>query len=52
MLDFTKLREFPIGAVSEHTEVHIETIRYYEKIGIMPKPERTRGETGSTTSSR
>ena len=43
MLDFTKSRDFLIGAVSEHTGVNIETIRYYEKIGIMPKPERTRG---------
>jgi MerR family mercuric resistance operon transcriptional regulator len=43
MLDFTKSREFPIGAVSEHTAVHIETIRYYEKIGVMPKPDRTAG---------
>ena len=43
MLNFTKSREFPIGAVSQHTAVHIETIRYYEKIGVMPKPGRTAG---------
>ena len=43
MLDFTKTREFLIGTVSRHTGVNIETIRYYEKINIMPKPARTTG---------
>ena len=32
-----------IGALSERTEVHIETIRYYERIGILPKPPRSAG---------
>ena len=32
-----------IGALSKETGVHIETIRYYERIGIMPKPPRTEG---------
>ncbi|MBP7703696.1 MAG: helix-turn-helix domain-containing protein [Caulobacter sp.] len=31
-----------IGALSERSGVHIETIRYFEKVGLMPKPERTR----------
>ncbi len=43
MLNFTDSREYLIGAVSSHTGVHIETIRYYERIGVMPKPERTAG---------
>ena len=30
-----------IGALSERTEVNIETIRYYERIGILPKPPRS-----------
>lgn len=30
-----------IGALSERTEVNIETIRFYERIGIMPKPLRS-----------
>lgn len=30
-----------IGDVSRRTGVHIETIRYYEKIGILPAPPRT-----------
>lgn len=32
-----------IGALSEATGVHIETIRYYEKIGLAPKPPRSSG---------
>jgi len=32
-----------IGALSEHTGCNIETIRYYERIGMMPKPPRTQG---------
>jgi len=30
-----------IGVLSRETGVNIETIRYYERIGIMPKPDRT-----------
>lgn len=32
-----------IGALSQATGVHIETIRYYEKSGVLPKPSRTAG---------
>lgn len=32
-----------IGEVSRRTGVNIETIRYYERIGVMPKPLRTEG---------
>jgi MerR family mercuric resistance operon transcriptional regulator len=32
-----------IGEVSRLTDVNIETIRYYERIGIMPAPPRTEG---------
>ena len=32
-----------IGALSERTEVNIETIRYYERIGILPSPPRSAG---------
>lgn len=31
---------FTIGEISKRTHVNIETIRYYEKIGIMPHPPR------------
>lgn len=30
----------PIGDVSRHTGCAIETIRYYERIGLLPSPER------------
>ncbi len=32
-----------IGALSRRTGVNIETIRFYERIGILPKPPRTQG---------
>ena len=33
----------PIGQLSRQSGVNIETIRYYEKIGIMPAPGRSAG---------
>ncbi|MFZ5669058.1 MAG: MerR family transcriptional regulator [Pseudomonadota bacterium] len=30
-----------IGALSERTGVNVETIRYYEKVGLMPAAQRT-----------
>lgn len=35
--------QFPIGGLSSATGVNIETIRYYEKIGLIPLPPRTEG---------
>ena len=37
------LQEFSIGELSQRTGVNIETIRYYEKIGLLPPPPRTEG---------
>ena len=34
------MREFTIGQLSRLADVNIETIRYYEKIGIIPHPPR------------
>ncbi len=34
------VREFTIGQLSKLTNVNIETIRYYEKIGMIPHPPR------------
>ncbi|MBY0318672.1 MAG: helix-turn-helix domain-containing protein [Reyranella sp.] len=34
---------FSIGALSVRCGVNIETIRYYERTGLLPKPERTAG---------
>jgi MerR family mercuric resistance operon transcriptional regulator len=33
--------EFSIGVLSERSGVNIETIRYYERISVMPKPARS-----------
>lgn len=43
MTDITSSRGYAIGQMSKQTGVHIETIRYYERINIMPKPDRTAG---------
>lgn len=43
MTEITNARGYPIGAMSKQTGVNIETIRYYERIEIMPKPDRTAG---------
>ncbi len=32
-----------IGSLSQRTGCNIETIRYYERIGLMPEPPRTAG---------
>jgi MerR family transcriptional regulator, mercuric resistance operon regulatory protein len=39
----TNERAVPIGEASRRTGVNIETIRYYERIGLMPKPDRSAG---------
>ncbi|MFQ5444571.1 MAG: helix-turn-helix domain-containing protein [Nitrospinales bacterium] len=38
-----KQKSLTIGALSGLTHCKIETIRYYEKIGIFPAPPRTEG---------
>ena len=35
--------QFPIGALASQSAVNIETIRYYEKIGVMPRAARSAG---------
>lgn len=32
-----------IGGLSRETSVNVETIRYYERIGLLPEPARTEG---------
>src|SRR5712692_6298589 len=34
---------FPIGVLSQRAGVNIETIRYYERSGLLPKPVRSAG---------
>jgi MerR family mercuric resistance operon transcriptional regulator len=37
----TQTDEFSIGILSERSGANVETIRYYEKIGVMPIPARS-----------
>ena len=37
------MKPFRIGALSRRTGVHVETIRYYERIGLIPEPPRAGG---------
>jgi len=39
----TKMRSLTIGELAEATGVNLETVRYYERIGLMPRPARTGG---------
>ncbi len=34
------MNSFTVGALAAKTGINLETIRYYEKIGLMPKPKR------------
>lgn len=38
-----KRTSLSIGALSRNTDCNIETIRYYERIGMLPEPPRTAG---------
>lgn len=38
-----QVKGYAIGEMSRETGVNIETIRYYERIGLMPHPDRTEG---------
>jgi MerR family transcriptional regulator, mercuric resistance operon regulatory protein len=38
-----KAVEIKVGALAEQSGVHVETIRYYQSLGLMRKPVRTRG---------
>ncbi len=37
------MSDFTIGRLSALTNSNVETVRYYEKIGLMPAPPRTEG---------
>ncbi|MGH6814188.1 MAG: MerR family transcriptional regulator [Hyphomicrobiaceae bacterium] len=39
----SRARWISIGRLSERTGVRIETIRYYERIGLLPEPPRSAG---------
>ena len=38
-----QVAEMRIGALADQTGVHVETIRYYQNLGLMPKPARVHG---------
>jgi len=38
-----KIIEFSIGQLAKQTDCKVETIHFYEKVGIMLKPPRTEG---------
>jgi len=33
----------PIGSLAQRTGVKVETIRYYEQVGLLPQPDRSQG---------
>ena len=39
----TKTTLLTIGKLADATGVNLETVRYYERIGLMPRPKRTPG---------
>jgi len=36
-------RNFSIGDLAQATDTKVETIRYYERVGLLPQPARTAG---------
>jgi DNA-binding transcriptional MerR regulator len=36
-------RNYSIGALASATDTNVETVRYYERIGLLPQPGRTPG---------
>lgn len=34
---------YSIGALAQATDTNVETVRYYERIGLLPEPGRTAG---------
>ncbi len=35
------MEHFTVGKLSSEANINVETVRYYESIGLMPKPKRT-----------
>jgi len=36
----TKMQQFTVGKLAKKANINIETLRYYENIGLMPKPKK------------
>jgi len=43
VLKQSRAERYSIGQLGEQAGVNFETVRYYERIGLMPKPPRTSG---------
>lgn len=43
MKEKTPTKHYLIGQAAKMTKINIETIRYYERVGVMPKPYRSAG---------
>lgn len=41
--------QYSIGRLAEAAGTNVETVRYYERIGVLPKPDRTSGNYRSYT---
>src|SRR6185436_5611339 len=39
----TAMKTLTIGALAKATDTKVETIRYYERVGLLPRPGRTAG---------
>ena len=39
---------YSTGALAKRAGVHLENIRYFEKIGLIPKPDRAANGTGNS----
>lgn len=39
-ITITRLGQWTIGELSKASQIHVETIRYFEKIGLIPKAQR------------
>ena len=42
-MDMSDVPQLPIGALAKQTGCKVETIRYYEQIGVLPPPARSSG---------
>ncbi|MCF4167282.1 helix-turn-helix domain-containing protein [Zavarzinia compransoris] len=43
MTKATEIKDLSIGDLARRTETKVQTIRYYEEIGLLPAPTRTGG---------
>jgi DNA-binding transcriptional MerR regulator len=43
MRDHTRVKGMQRAELAQHTGCNLETVRYYEKVGLLPEPPRTPG---------